>query len=247
MISYNELAIVFDFVIISTRHNNYQYPISHPYRFNPSMLEVSVSFLLYNHLEFTIKEHDRLIISGSSGCGKTTLLKIISHLIPYDGHVSLFNLSPKDHGIPLYRSFVLFIPQRPPAMQGTPIDFIKQISRYRAPLKHCRTDDNNPICIGNQWNLSDHVWNLQWNQLSGGEIQRVVLAIALSRNPKILLLDEPTSALDAESTLLVENTLKKYTCIWVSHDLMQADRVATKKLSLYREGTFELLDFNAQV
>lgn len=71
-------------------------------------------------------------------------------------------------------------------------------------------------------------------QLSGGEAQRVALARTLANDPQLLLLDEPTSALDEKTKAEVETLLvdimheKGLTCLWVTHDVAQAERMATR-------------------
>jgi ABC-type phosphate transport system ATPase subunit len=78
------------------------------------------------------------------------------------------------------------------------------------------------------------VLNQQWVELSGGQAQRVQLAIAIALHPLVLLLDEPTSALDPESTRRAEAVLKNCgaALIWVSHDPGQPGRVGGRVLSL---------------
>lgn len=77
-------------------------------------------------------------------------------------------------------------------------------------------------------------WDQSWQDISGGERQRVVLAMAIALRPVVLLLDEPTSALDPATTKLVESTImdRHLTAIWVSHNQEQISRVATRTLVL---------------
>ncbi|CAO3617603.1 unnamed protein product [Mucor fragilis] len=187
---------------------------------------------LFKDVHIVLEKGDTLVLRGPSGAGKTTLLKCLAELTPYtSGQSNLYGKSPSHFGIPTWRSRVMYVPQRPAIHPGTPMDLFNMAKKY-ASQKGKYFDD--PIKIGMDWNLSAAHFNENWNYLSGGEMQRVSLAIALALNPEVLLLDEPTSALDPESTLLVENTLKGRTCIWITHSPQQEERVATRSLVLPR-------------
>ena len=99
--------------------------------------------------------------------------------------------------------------------------FASQAGRTHTPARE----------IAVSWKV-DHVWEKSWATLSGGEAQRAALALALSTNPRLLLLDEPTSALDAVTRELVEDRLSGVAAIWVTHDREQAQRVATRVIDL---------------
>ncbi|KAI8885854.1 P-loop containing nucleoside triphosphate hydrolase protein [Backusella circina FSU 941] len=187
---------------------------------------------LFKDVSFDLEEGQILCLRGPSGVGKTTLLKCIAELIPFEkGYSTLFGKDVNSYGVPSWRSRVLYVPQRPSVHPGTPLDFFNMVRKY-ASQKDRQVDD--PVKIGNEWNLSEAHFTEKWSNLSGGEIQRAALAIAVSLRPDVLLLDEPTSALDPDSVKLVESTLKSRTCIWITHDPKQQERVATHTLTLSR-------------
>lgn len=175
-----------------------------------------------------------LVIRGPSGSGKTTLLKCISNLIPFEsGSITLDGKASSFYGIANWRLHFLYVPQKTPSMDGTPNNLIEK-QRLFASMKNRTCGD--AVSIGLQWSLPISIWETPWRQLSGGEAQRALLAIAVSLNPVFLLLDEPTSALDAETARLVEDTLKEMcNCIWVTHDDVQSARVATQVLNIGRD------------
>lgn len=103
-------------------------------------------------------------------------------------------------GIPKFRTRVLYVPQRPSILPGTPRDFIDTILSFssRNP-KHSKqqsvhTEDFNPrtepIHVASQWGVDEELWDRTWSSLSGGEAQRIALAVAVGlQSADVLLLD----------------------------------------------------------
>ncbi|KAJ1652185.1 hypothetical protein IWQ61_007416 [Dispira simplex] len=194
-------------------------------------------YLWYN-VRFTLNPRDTIVIQGPSGVGKTTLLRAIAQLTDCDsGTVLLQQHSPKEMGIPIWRSRVMYVPQYPAVFPGSPLDFFFKVKQFSAHTSKDYWDD--PVDIASRWDLDQDLWCSEWRTLSGGQAQRAALAIALATRPDVLLLDEPTSALDPQSTRLVEATLRDYTCLWITHDPHQAERVATQFLDLHPDGSCE--------
>ncbi|KAG9066934.1 hypothetical protein KI688_012846 [Linnemannia hyalina] len=169
--------------------------------------------------------HGVMTITGPSGVGKSTLLKCINQTIVMDeGQVWLDDkigfISFLDEVI----SKIMYIPQRTTIMESTPLDFLEEV---RAFSTHKRNKDSydDPVQIALDWGIRPHLWHKKWNTLSGGEMQRISLAIGCSFRPEILLLDEPTSALDEISCEKVEKTLGQLNCLWVTHNPQQAHRI----------------------
>ena len=147
------------------------------------------------------------------------------------GTLTLEGKTPSQWGVRAWRSEVCYVPQLPPALRGTPRAFVQRVQELRSQQARKGTP---PEVIAAGWNLAPEIWDREFSLLSGGEKQRVLLALALSRRPRILLLDEPTSSLDARAIGAVEQSLRGYTAVWVTHDTQQAERVAHERLELPR-------------
>ncbi|KAL0581731.1 hypothetical protein V5O48_000313 [Marasmius crinis-equi] len=195
---------------------------------------------IFDDAELTVNDGDVIILQGKSGSGKTTLLKCIAHLNLYEGEVSLHGKSPKSYGIPAYRIKVAYIPQRPSILPGTPRDFLNTIKssfKTRRKSKGYESEDR-PIEVAQAFGVEADLWDRSWSNLSGGEVQRIALAIGIGLGTaEVLLLDEPTSALDPQSADEVEKYILGQVhdaesplkaVIWITHSPEQAERVGKR-------------------
>lgn len=181
-----------------------------------------------------------------SGVGKSTLLKTIAELhsgffpsMSGPATVSLLGRERNDFHPSEWRQSVLYVPQEgSSSLQGTPGDFLAFVASLQGPTLEWLTTQTTTYMGAWGINKPESTLDQPWSKLSGGESQRVLIAISLATMPKVLLLDEPTSALDLETKLKVEESLKqsaKNGCamIVVSHDEDQMNRLGTMTMSLY--------------
>jgi len=137
---------------------------------------------------------------------------------------------------------VLYVPQRPAILPSTPINFLRRILALssRQDISDPEECINSAQYIASKWNIEQELWCREWVTLSGGEAQRIAMAIGLSmQGTEILLLDEPTSALDQASAALVERYVTELpssdyssikAIIWITHSEDQARQVATRRI-----------------
>ncbi|CAL1705038.1 unnamed protein product [Somion occarium] len=141
-------------------------------------------------VNFEVREGDIVILQGKSGAGKSTLLKALAHLTLYEGEIDYRGKTPQSYGIPNYRTRVLYVPQRPSLLPGTPREFLKVVTGFKSHKSQHTLDIHEPIRVGKAWGIEEELWDRNWSNLSGGESQRVALAIAVGmRTAEILLLD----------------------------------------------------------
>lgn len=194
--------------------------------------EISV---LYN-INLDLGNFGCVFIIGESGCGKTTLLNIISLLDSYnEGDYYYNNKDVKKfnkHDInDIIKNDISFIFQD--------YGLIEEISVI----------DNLKICINNneldtilkKFNLYD-LKEKKVNTLSGGQKQRVAIARAVAKKPKIILADEPTGNLDSQNSTIIMNYLKEiseHTLVIIScHDLNLVDSYSDE-IFILRDGEFQ--------
>lgn len=176
-------------------------------------------------------------IIGPNGAGKTTLLRAIMGLVPFTGTVQL---GRSTEGNPLR---IGYVPQRLDFDRGMPVtvlDFMcSGLQRLPVWLGHTRQARLAAI------EQLDRVGGSGWEdkrlgRLSGGELQRVLLAMALTHQPDILLLDEPVSGVDVAGEEMFCDLLGslqregRYTMVLVSHDLSIVTRHAQYVICLNR-------------
>jgi ABC-type iron transport system FetAB ATPase subunit len=189
--------------------------------------------LLFSNVSFTVRRGETLFIRGPSGAGKSQLLRSLAALdkVPH-GTVFLGGQAQEEFSsLPEWRTQVTYISQSQKGLSETPAEFYFKVQRFASQRKRPRGDLPQLIhYVG----LEQSVLNQPFHTLSGGQAQRVHIAIAVALNPAFLLLDEPTSALDPESSRKVERLLKSSGCglVWVTHDIYQPSRVGGRVLEL---------------
>ena len=203
-------------------------------------------------IDFSLEKGDVMAVIGSSGNGKTTLLRCINFLeTPDEGEIAvngetLFDASQKDNSSEseirkkrlhfglVFQNFNLF-PQYSVLGNVTLAKELLEKERpdYRQNKKQIKTEiEAEARKLLDEVGLSDKL-DFYPHQLSGGQQQRVAIARALALKPDILCFDEPTSALDPELTGEVLKVIKSLadsnmTMIVVTHEMSFARDVANK-------------------
>lgn len=191
------------------------------------------------------------MLTGASGCGKTTLLRALNRLNDcFDkhymhGHIRLkltegeLNISQLTHQyLPLLRRKVGMVFQTPNLLPGSIIDNLLLPLKVVAGIKSTPAIERCEKVL-QQVRLWDEVkdrLNGDAYSLSGGQQQRLCLARTLVLEPELLLLDEPTASLDPLNTQVIEELLEslkgQYTMVMVSHCPEQTQRLANKVFKL---------------
>ena len=186
-------------------------------------------------ISFTVEEGEFITILGSSGCGKTTMIKMINRLYePDSGDIFLFGKNIRDENPVELRRKIGYVIQQvglfPHMTVAANIATIPKILKWDKQRINGETDRMLRLV-----QLDPGEFKSRYPaQLSGGQQQRVGLARALIANPRIMLLDEPFGAIDAINREILQNELKaihqasKRTYLFVTHDIREALKLGTK-------------------
>jgi len=189
------------------------------------------SFTALHSIDLTIADQEFMVLLGASGCGKTTLLRIIAGLeTPTSGEVwiggrRVDQLPPRDRGIAMvFQNYAVF----PHLTVFENIAFglrMNKLPQAEVERRVNRTAELMHI---------EQLLKRYSGQLSGGQRQRVAVARALAMEPDVILMDEPLSNLDALLRLEMRAELKgvlagsKTTTIYVTHDQVEAMSLADR-------------------
>ncbi|KKR10405.1 MAG: ABC transporter related protein [Parcubacteria group bacterium GW2011_GWA2_39_18] len=192
--------------------------------------------VVIDNLNFEVEKGEMLSVIGPNGSGKTVLVRALLGLAGFTGSVEW----KKDIKIG-------YVPQHFFVESDTPLtveEFFKFKTSKHAQIHKALEQvgwqgSTNPEHF--EHHLKSHLLNQQLGKLSGGQLQRILIAWSLIDNPDVLLYDEPTSGIDAGAEETIYSTLlnlkDKYemTIIFVSHELSIVYNYATKVLCLNKE------------
>lgn len=211
-------------------------------------LEMKGVYFSYDHqqvledINLTIEENDFVAIIGPNGGGKSTLLKIVLGLLnPDKGEVKIFGKEPKKA-----LDLVGYLPQHSHFDLDFPINVFQTVlmGRYHGLFKDYTNEDKEVALQAlkdvDMLDFKDR----QISRLSGGQMQRILIARALAREPKLLLMDEPMASIDPEMQNsfyeLISHLKDRMTMVLVSHDVgtvsMHVDKIAFLNQKLYYHG-----------
>lgn len=141
-------------------------------------------------VELTIERGHRVALVGSNGAGKTTLIRCLLGEYNCEGQVTVDGLDPRANRREVL-SKVGFVPQLPPPLKMP----VGQLIRFAASL--CDADPGHMEAVAERLGLEVGRFRRQsFVKLSGGQKQKLLIAIALGRDSKLLVLDEPSANLD---------------------------------------------------
>ncbi len=207
-----------------------------------TFMDVSVhmaSVPILESVNATVPQGSATAIIGPNGAGKTTLLLALLGQVPYRGRIEICS----GNGKPARLGYV---PQRLDFDRGMPLTVMEMMlmGRQKRPLWLGRS----AVCKAAAMEMlaavnADALCERRLGALSGGELQRVLLALALQQDPQVLILDEPAAGVDIAGENLLCELLERlqrqrgFTQVMVTHDLSLVTAHATHVICLNRRVT----------
>ncbi|WP_426329814.1 ABC transporter ATP-binding protein [Pedobacter sp. R-06] len=199
--------------------------------------EISKKFgdtLAVNNASFRVEEKETLVLLGTSGCGKTTTLKMINRLIEPDaGQVFINGENITNQDPDILRTGIGYVMQNiglfPHYTIAENIAVVPKLLKWDKEKIKVRTQE-----LIEKLHLPENSLSMFPHELSGGQQQRVGLARALVTDPSVLLMDEPFGALDNVTRTSIQKEfkgleeLKRKTIVMVTHDVQEAFELADR-------------------
>jgi len=180
-------------------------------------------------ISFDVGEDETIAVIGPNGAGKTTLFRALMGLVPYEGAV---DWTP---GVKIG-----YVPQKLSVSSDIPLT-TKEFFALKDSNTHEMERVLHTVGFDIDKDKSKKILGQKLGLLSGGELQKILIAWALIGHPDILLFDEPTSGVDVSSEGTIYSLLhhlqheEKMSVILISHELQIVYRYATKVICLNKE------------
>jgi|SRR3989344_5344249 len=175
---------------------------------------------IIENVSFSVRKGEVLAIVGPNGAGKSTLFRALLGLMPYTGTVAW---APDIK--------IGYVPQKLALERDLPLTVREFLQLKSKNLKSVMADAG----------IHEHILDHSLGVISGGELQRVLIAWALLGNPNVLLFDEPTAGIDVSGEETVYTLLKKLhdshelTVLLISHDMNVVSQYTNNVLCLDRQ------------
>lgn len=188
---------------------------------------------VFSNVSLQVGAGELVAVIGPTGCGKSTLLKVVASLIPPASGELCYNGHPVTAGnLEAYRSDIAGVMQNDSLLSG---NILENITFFDTSPDFDRVES-----VARQAMIADDIARMPMQYqtmigsmgaaLSGGQVQRLLLARALYKSPRFLVLDEATSHLDVDTEAHINRTLKELgiPCLFVAHrpeTVLHADRL----------------------
>lgn len=189
---------------------------------------------LFHQFTASIREGSRIAVTGASGQGKSSLLKILARLeLPTSGSLSWNKQEASAVPVTSWRKSIHYVAQYATMLPGTIEDNLKLPSQLHQLSFNKDAADYLLERVG----LEQLDWKADASHLSGGQQQRLALVRSLLLEPQVLLLDEVTASLDHAHAIRVEELLRSWieehnrAYVWITHQPDQISRIANEQWS----------------